>query len=24
MQRHIVKPASVIDWTTSVVAGVDA
>jgi succinate dehydrogenase / fumarate reductase cytochrome b subunit len=24
MQRHIVKPASVIDWTTSVVAGVGA
>jgi succinate dehydrogenase / fumarate reductase cytochrome b subunit len=22
MQRHVVKPASVIDWTTSVVAGV--
>jgi succinate dehydrogenase / fumarate reductase, cytochrome b subunit len=24
MQRHVVKPASVIDWTTSVVAGVGA
>jgi succinate dehydrogenase / fumarate reductase cytochrome b subunit len=24
MQRHVVKPATVIDWTTSVVAGVDA
>jgi succinate dehydrogenase / fumarate reductase, cytochrome b subunit len=24
MQRHIVKPATVIDWTTSVVAGVGA
>jgi succinate dehydrogenase / fumarate reductase cytochrome b subunit len=23
MQRHVVKPANVIDWTTSVVAGVD-
>ena len=23
-QRHIVKPSSVIDWTTSVVAGVEA
>jgi succinate dehydrogenase / fumarate reductase cytochrome b subunit len=24
MQRHVVKPSSVIDWTTSVVAGVEA
>jgi succinate dehydrogenase / fumarate reductase cytochrome b subunit len=24
MQRHVVKPATVIDWTTSVVAGVEA
>jgi succinate dehydrogenase / fumarate reductase cytochrome b subunit len=24
MQRHVVKPASVIDWTTSVVGGVEA
>jgi succinate dehydrogenase / fumarate reductase cytochrome b subunit len=24
MSRHVVKPASVIDWTTSVVAGVEA
>jgi succinate dehydrogenase / fumarate reductase, cytochrome b subunit len=24
MQRHVVKPASVIDWSTSVVAGVEA
>jgi succinate dehydrogenase / fumarate reductase cytochrome b subunit len=24
MQRHVVKPATVIDWTTSVVAGVGA
>jgi succinate dehydrogenase / fumarate reductase, cytochrome b subunit len=24
MQRHVVKPAAVIDWTTSVVAGVGA
>jgi succinate dehydrogenase / fumarate reductase cytochrome b subunit len=24
MQRHVVKPSTVIDWTTSVVAGVDA
>jgi succinate dehydrogenase cytochrome b subunit len=24
MQRHVVKPSSVIDWTTSVVAGVGA
>ncbi|MDX6721609.1 MAG: succinate dehydrogenase / fumarate reductase, cytochrome b subunit, partial [Solirubrobacteraceae bacterium] len=24
MQRHIVKPATVIDWTTSVVGGVEA
>jgi succinate dehydrogenase / fumarate reductase, cytochrome b subunit len=24
MQRHVVRPASVIDWTTSVVAGVGA
>jgi succinate dehydrogenase / fumarate reductase cytochrome b subunit len=23
MQRHVVKPASVIDWTTSVVGEVD-
>jgi succinate dehydrogenase / fumarate reductase cytochrome b subunit len=23
-QRHVVKPSSVIDWTTSVVAGVEA
>jgi succinate dehydrogenase / fumarate reductase cytochrome b subunit len=22
LQRHIVKPTSVIDWTTSVIAGV--
>jgi succinate dehydrogenase / fumarate reductase cytochrome b subunit len=24
MQRHVVKPATVIDWTTSVVAGVES
>jgi len=24
MQRHVVKPATVIDWTTSVVGGVEA
>src|SRR5207247_10413106 len=24
LQRHVVKPSSVIDWTTSVVAGVGA
>jgi succinate dehydrogenase / fumarate reductase, cytochrome b subunit len=24
MQRHVVKPATVIDWSTSVVGGVGA
>jgi succinate dehydrogenase / fumarate reductase cytochrome b subunit len=24
MNRHVVKPATVIDWTTSVVGGVEA